>query len=318
MKKISKLFSFLLVLFVFVGLVGCNITLTPRTPDPEPDPENMDIATAAEFETFLKNGSSTGKLTASFNVNTTSVVPSGKEKILNLNGKTVTYTSNATGAVIKVMGKLTIIDTSSTTLSEQGKLANTLNNGGAYAVYVDKGSNYIGNVIINDGQYESVGGATCLCVKGTATVTSGMFLGGTGVYVDSTGIVEKISGDISADEFAIYNNGRIKLISNLNAGYEVFSEEIDLIAALFNDGTIDEIKNATFSASGTKELYGLYNATHGTIGRFYNVVFDAMNTSGNTTNCFNWNRNVTGMPAASFEGATFSPARLDSATGLED
>ena len=313
MKKISKLFSFLLVLFVFVGLVGCNITLTPRTPDPEPDPENMDIATAAEFETFLKNGSSTGKLTASFNVNTTSVVPSGKEKILNLNGKTVTYASNATGAVIKVMGKLTIIDTSSTTLSEQGKLANTLSNGAAYAVFVAKGNDYTGNVIINAGQYESVGAGNCLGVFGSATVTKAKFIGGTGVCVSSTGVVESLAGDIQADQYAVYNEGHIKLISNLDAGYEVYTgESTGYGTALYNDGTIDRINQTNFTASGIGELYGLNNG--GTIGIFSDVHFVAADDTNGTagTNCFNWNRNVTGMPAASFNGATFEPALIHS------
>lgn len=260
MNKIFKLFSVLTVLLLVMGLSSCIII------DAGSDPEDFgNIDNEADFIKFMKNGSKFAKLTAQFDTYSEAVVPAGKEKTLDLNGCKVTF-KNRNGAVqepavVSVLGTLTLNDTHSAALNEQGGFVNENSDG--LAIYVE------GTVNINAGQYEVEHNGYGLVVASgaTATVTKAYFDGGKCVGVEGT--VEELKCDASTDNVAVVvtEGGRIKKLSTFDSLYEVSSTEDNQdVFGLLNNGTIDEIRDAHFEVAGKANVVGLLNT--GTIGSF--------------------------------------------------
>ncbi len=269
MNKIFKLFSVLTVLLLVMGLSSCIFI------DAGGDPENFgNIDSEDDFLTFMGNGSKFAKLTASFSIYEIAVIPEGKEKTLDLNGCEVTYAKDEEDtAVVLVNGTLTVNDTHSTELTEQGAFINNQTEGIAIGVAPT------GNVVINAGRYEVTDGYALL-VKGKATVTKGKFDGGTSIWVNGTGVVEELAGgvDVETDYIAVKvaSTARIKKLGGM---YSTVGTSAN-VYGLFNDGTIDDITGACFWATGSNNVFGMKNT--GTISRIYDSEFTCEQAPGGT------------------------------------
>lgn len=271
MNKIFKLFSVLTVLLLVMGLSSCIII------DAGSDPEDFgNIDNEADFIKFMKNGSKFAKLTAQFDTYSEAVIPAGKEKTLDLNGCKVTFKRQVQeSSVVSVLGTLTLNDTHSAELDEQGGFVNENSDG--IAIYVE------GTVNINAGQYEVEHDGYGLFVApgATSTVSKAFFDGG--ICVGVAGTVEELKCDTTTDNVAVVvsNGGRIKKLSSFEDYYTVFSNvDNEIVFGLINNGTIDEIKDARFNVQGMKNPVGLYN--NGTIGAFTgaNEFYSALRSGG--------------------------------------
>ncbi len=275
MNKIFKLFVFISVLFVVVGLTSCAPTVNINTTT---DPETLDITSAEQLKTFMTNNSTTGKLANDITIAETLELKDGKDKTLDLNGKTIT--SNVTGSSSKAFyinsanTKLTIKDS---TNDKNGKFIATYAD---FGVYVGTGAKLIldsGNILakatdvnavyINSAtsEFEMKGGKVYAATgfgnsditKGTAvhvangkaSFTNGTLLGETGIWVSSDASVSKISGiHLYATEKGINNYGAIGSASVSDSGitggdFDVTADMNNItIYGIFNYGSSAYIK----------------------------------------------------------------------------
>ncbi|MCR4938752.1 MAG: hypothetical protein K5930_01425 [Treponemataceae bacterium] len=119
MNKISKLFAFITAVFLVMSLTGCFFNLTEPAQTPEQTPEQtpvdwIDIADATQLSALfsgtdlLKNGRLVADITLASGSYT---ISSGKTRILDLNGHTISR-SSATTSAFYVEGAFTIKDSS--------------------------------------------------------------------------------------------------------------------------------------------------------------------------------------------------------------
>ena len=268
MKKIFKLFTVLMALFMLVGLTGCFFF---NTPEPS-DPTEMNIDSAEKLVAFLSNGSGLGTLTTNIDLYETASIPAGTEtaKTLDLAGYSIAYRKETTGPAIRnIGGTLTIQDSSE---GKTGKIQNFCNIGGSYAVSVIEG----GTLTLSSSTFKAeqtavyVGTAQNSTNGGTATIAGGtnvVISGECGLGIDEHATVTDLCCTIDAGERAIVNFGTISKISG--GSYSAYGDTDNDVYGILNFGTISNIVTCMISATndGNGDAVGIMKMTGSTISQ---------------------------------------------------
>lgn len=196
------------------------------------------LTDAVAFANGLASGTAYIELLDHVDTTTTLEFALGKTTILDLNGKTIDGTSIPTGSnvnrnILTVNGKLTLCDSSTTTVAEQGKITGGHGTGegmggGVYVhfsgIFIMTGGNVTGNTAVNGGGVGNYGTFTMMggsvagnsCVSGSGgsacgggVANSSYFRMHGGSIIDNTVSVGGSGGGVFTDAMTLSGNVNI-------------------------------------------------------------------------------------------------------------